>query len=179
VYGLLVEPSRFAQSPSTQQPVVCDDKATVEIESCTTMIIEAAIRAVAFLESPAGFASDDPATWEWGKLHRLALAPIVRDDKLAIGNFPRAGDRFAVDRADTAVTGNTFAVTAAPAYRIVATAEASTLRLQLSLPGGTIFDSRHPHYRDLLDGYLSEQPVTLPLALADIVAAGEHRWDFE
>ena len=71
------------------------------------------------------------------------------------------------------------------AVRVLAEASADRLdgtpaiHLQLALAGGAIFDTRSPHYRDLLDqSYLADQPFAAPDTIDDIVAAGETRWVF-
>ena len=51
--------------------------------------------------------------------------------------------------------------------------------MRWALPGGVIFDSRSPHYRDLLDNYyLPEKHFDAPFTVSDIVANGELRWIF-
>ncbi len=53
------------------------------------------------------------------------------------------------------------------------------IKVKWALPGGAIFDSRSPHYRDLLDNYyLPQTHFDAPYAVPEIVAAGESRWEF-
>ena len=54
------------------------------------------------------------------------------------------------------------------------------IKVKWALPGGAIYDSRSPHYRDLLDNYyLPETRTSMrPYSIPEIVAAGESRWEF-
>ena len=54
-----------------------------------------------------------------------------------------------------------------------------TIKGKGQLPGGVIDDSREKHYRELLDTYYIPQVhFDAPFSIAEIVAAGETRWDF-
>jgi hypothetical protein len=150
-------------------------------------ILAALIDAMTHLASPAGFGTTDTAAWRWGRLHRVAIAPLVPAAALDLpapgerDGFPRPGDNFAVDRADPGWSTLDFAQRGdGAALRLVAEARPSQpIALRWSLPGGTIFDRRSPHYRDLLDRtYLTDQLVDAPIAPAAIVAVGESRWVF-
>ena len=51
--------------------------------------------------------------------------------------------------------------------------------MRLELPTGSVFDTRDPHYRDLLDaGYLTHTPFDVPFQIDDINERGESRWEF-
>ncbi|MEO8698713.1 MAG: penicillin acylase family protein [Kofleriaceae bacterium] len=176
VHGLVVEPTDFVQLAATGQPRVCDDRASPGAESCTTMILRAAIEAVTVLE--AAFANPSPTTWQWGQLHQLQLAPSFSTTAALQLEFPRDGDNFAVDRSDA--FGESFTSRDGAAQRFVALADpGEKIRVQWQLPGGTIFDPRNPHYRDLLDSYyLREAYFDAPFTVDDIITNGEYRWDF-
>ncbi|HEU0034793.1 MAG TPA: penicillin acylase family protein [Kofleriaceae bacterium] len=190
VYALLTRPEMFKPFAATGQPVVCDDFTSTTDDSCTTMILRAALDAVTYLESPQGFASADPAAWRWGQLHQLLIQPLFpntalnlpRPGELATTGFPRAGDNFAINRADHGYKDLDFSQFAdGPAQRFLAIANpGEPIAVKWQLPGGAIFDSRSPHYRDLLDQYyLPEQHFDAPFSIDQIVDSGEYRWDFQ
>lgn len=184
VTRMLVTPDAFVTSPATQQPVVCDDMASASDDSCTVQILVALRDAMQYLETSDGFGTADIAQWRWGALHHLTLEPEVANPALALPagdrGFPLAGDGFAVAGGDPGLADTDFAATTAPALRFLATAApGAPIAVRLALPGGTIFDSRDPHYRDLLDGdYLGGTTFAAPYSTAEILADGESRWDF-
>ncbi len=184
VTRMLVTPDAFVTSPATQQPVVCDDMSTTSDDSCTVQVLVAMRDAMQHLETSDGFGTADMAQWRWGTLHHLTLAPQVLNTALALPvgarGFPLAGDAFAVAGGDPGLADTDFAATTAAALRFLATATpGAPIAVRLALPGGTIFDSRDPHYRDLLDGdYLAGTTFAAPYTTAEILAAGESRWDF-
>lgn len=188
VDALLDDPKSMVTSPATQQPILCDDYAVPGPDvSCTVQVLAALIDAVTYLASPQAFSTADPAAWSWGALHRLALAPVIPGglslpapgDADAAG-FPRAGDGFSVSRADPGWSDLDFSVLAAPVHRLVAEARpGQRIAVRWALAGGTIYDRRSPHYRDLLDGSsLTDQLFDAPSSVDEIVAAGESRWVF-
>jgi penicillin amidase len=194
VHAMLTDPRSFVTSPSTQQPILCDSLAAAgPDDSCTKVILQAMVDAMTYLESPQGFGSADPRAWRWGALHRLALRPLFPEPGLTLPaltdatptGFPRAGDSFTVNRGDRGWQDLDFSrLAVGPTQRFLAAATRDArgreaIVTRWTLPGGVIFDSRSPHYRDLLDGgYLDDQPFDAPYAIDDIVAAGESRWVF-
>jgi penicillin amidase len=191
VDALLNDPKSLVTSPATQQPILCDDYAAPGPDvSCTVQILAALVDAMTHLESPRGFGTADPRDWRWGKLHRLAIAPIDAGTGAAFGlpapgdpdpgGFPRAGDGFTVSRADPGWSDLDFSELAGPVHRLVAEARPGRpITVRWALPGGAIQDRRSPHYRDLLDRfYLTDQLFDAPSSIDDIVAAGESRWVF-
>jgi len=192
VYAMLTDPRSFVTSPSTQQPILCDNLAAPgPDDSCTKVILEAMVDAMTHLESPQGFGTADTREWRWGKLHRLTLSPLFPAPALNVpapapadgapAGFPRAGDNFAVNRGDPGWQDLDFSQLAdGPAQRFLAEARpGQTITVSWALPGGVIYDRRSPHYRDLLDRYyLSDQHFNAPYSIDEIVAAGESRWVF-
>ena len=120
------------------------------------------------------------------QLHRLTITPLVPTAALELpapgeaAGFPRDGDNFAINRADHGWSNLDFVQRAdGPALRLLAEARPGRpIALRWALPGGAIFDRRSPHYRDLLDRYLTDESFDVPIAIADIAAAGETRWVF-
>jgi penicillin amidase len=182
VYRLFSEPGVFVQSASTGEPIICDRYATSGADdSCTKMVLVAMVDAMHHLQSPDGFNSVDPATWQWGKLHTLTIRPLFPNSKLELGPFPKAGDNFVVNRSDQGWDDLDFSQYGdGPAQRFLAeAAPGEPIKVKWALPGGTVYDSRDPHYRDLLDNYyLPQTHFDAPYAIPEIVGAGESRWEF-
>jgi len=190
VYAMLTDPASFVTSPTTQQPILCDNFAVAgPDDSCTKVILQAMVDAMTHLASPQGFGTADTAAWRWGKLHRLTLTPLVPNPALNLpvpadgepAGFPRAGDNFAVNRSDPGWRDLDFSQRAdGPAQRFLAEARPDQpITVRWALPGGVIFDRRTKHYRDLLDEYyLPDQQFEAPYSIDQIVAAGELRWVF-
>jgi hypothetical protein len=146
------------------------------------------LAAMTHLESPAGFGTPSIAAWEWGRLHHLTIEPLFPNPALnlpapgetAAGGFPRAGDNFNVARADMGWRNLSFNQRAdGSAQRFIAVAQGGApIAVRWQLPGGVIFDSRSPHYRDLLDRhYLAERHFDAPFQIDEIVRDGEVRWE--
>lgn len=188
VHALVTQPGTFVQSPATTQPIVCDDVADPGADgSCDRAALEAMVAAMTHLEQgEGGFGTPDVSMWQWGRLHRLRIEPLFPNPELELPGpgepgFPKPGDNFAVNRSDQGWGDLDFSQSAdGPAQRFLATAgRGETIRVRWALPGGAIFDSRSPHYRDLLDRYyLPETHFDAPFQVQDIIATGEHRWLF-
>jgi penicillin G amidase len=193
VYGMLEEPATMAQSTSSGQPILCDRVGvTGADDTCTKMVVMAAVAALDHLASPAGYGSTDSNAWRWGAKHRSTLASVLPNPGLDLpnasdgaanaGGFPKAGDTFVINRADAGWNDLSFAQSSdGAAQRFLAEAERGRkIKVKWQIPGGTIFDSRSPHYRDLLDkSYLPEQHFDAPFNLLDVIFAGEERWTFD
>jgi penicillin amidase len=182
VYRMLAEPDAFVQSATTGQPIICDRYADNGADdSCTKMIMVAMVDAMNHVQSADGFGSADPADWQWGKLHQLTIHPLFPNPALDLGPFPKAGDNFVINRADQGWDDLDFSQYGdGPAQRFLAeAAPGEPIKVKWALPGGAIYDSRSPHYRDLLDNYyLPQTHFDAPYAVPEIVAAGESRWEF-
>ncbi|MBK7535524.1 MAG: penicillin acylase family protein [Myxococcales bacterium] len=193
VYAMLEEPGTLVQSQSSQQPVLCDRLGVGgPDDSCTKMQLVALSQALDHLASADGYGSADPTTWRWGAKHRSVIAsmlpnpglnlPDASDGPAMRGGFPRAGDTFVINRADTGWGDLDFSQSADGAVqRFLAEAEhGRKIKVKWQIPGGTIFDTRSPHYRDLLDNsYRPEQHFNAPFERRDVIATGEQRWLFQ
>ena len=187
IYAMLTSPLTFVQSPTTHEPILCDRIATTgQDDSCTKVILQALVDAMTHLESAAAFGTADPSQWRWGKLHHLKISPLFPNTALDLPGdgspgFEKAGDNFNVNRSDQGWSDLDFSQYAdGPAQRFVAiTGFGQPIAVRWALPGGVIFDSRSPHYRDLLDNYyLPEKHFDVPFSVSDINANGELRWVF-
>ncbi len=187
VVAMLVEPGAMVLSPSTGQPILCDEMGTTGADaSCTKKVIEATLAALTQLDTLMG--STSMSTWRWGKLHTLTLRPLFPDARLEVpapgsaqaGGFPKPGDNFAVNRADCGWADLDFKQDEdGPAQRFLAEAAGAgaPLEVRLQFPGGTIYNPSSPHYKDVLENhYIAEQHFDLPFTIPEILAAGEERW---
>ena len=194
IYALFVDRDRLSSgdSPFSNQPWLCDDMGTSQVESCDYVALTTMQQAIAWLESIEGFGTADPSAWRWGALHRLTLEPLFPETALDVPapsdpdpalrrGFPRAGDNFVVNRADSGWNDLDFTQTHdGPAQRFLAeVSEGGTVSVRQALPGGAVYDRRSSHYRDLLDTYyLQNRHFVVPYTTDEIVAAGEERWLF-
>jgi penicillin amidase len=191
INAILTEPSTLVQSAQTGQPILCDDIATAgPDDSCTKMILVAMVDAMTALETASpGFGTADPTQWRWGSKHTLTITPLFPNTALNVpapgelptGGFPKAGDNLVVNRADMGWSSLSFSQFAdGPAQRFLAiAAPGRKIAVKWQLPGGTIYDSRDPHYRDLMDNYyIPQHHFDAPFSVDEIVAAGESRWEF-
>ncbi|MGN6105140.1 MAG: penicillin acylase family protein, partial [Kofleriaceae bacterium] len=189
-YEMVKPDGVVSRSATTGQAMLCDRAAvTGPDDSCTKAVLEAMLAAMQHLGGPDGFATSDTAQWRWGTKHRLTLQPLFpnpsldlpRPGELALPGFPKPGDNFNVNRSDHGWADLDFSQFAdGPAQRFLAESRpGEPIKVRWQIPGGVIYDSRSPHYRDLLDKYyLPQQHFDAPFAVSEIVAHGEHRWEF-
>lgn len=158
---------------------LCDSFATPAVETCTYQIVVALDAA---LEQGVTRLGADPATWDWGRLHVArapALVPAAALDLPGTGRtYPRPGDSHAVDASNPAIGSYSFAYQHGPAMRTVMKVEAGKpIEQEWALPGGQIFDTRSPHFRDQMDEYWTKNRyVAVPFATPDIIVNAEDRW---
>jgi penicillin amidase len=179
VYAMLTDPRSFVTSPSTQQPILCDNYAAAgPDDSCTKVILQAMVDAMTHLESPQAYGTADPGAWRWGSHHQLVIAPLVGSAPAA--GVARDGDNFSVSRSDPRWSDLDFAErTGGTALRMVAgSPTGGPMSVKWSLPGGTIDDPRSPHDHDLRASYLTDTLRGAAFSIDEIVAAGEARWVF-
>ena len=185
VNKMLRDPGSFVQDAATGQPILCDDLASAGDDSCTKQVLAAMLDAMTQLETQ--FGSGDTTTWRWGKLHTLTITPLFPNTQLDLPTpdegtgFPKAGDNFVINRSDMGWADTDFSQFAdGPAQRFLAEAgPGEPIQVKWALPGGTIYDSTSPHYRDLLDTYyLPLQHFDAAFSIDEIVAAGESREEF-
>jgi penicillin amidase len=146
----------------------------------------AGLSLAAALQTLAGHLGEDPAGWQWGRLHRLILDPLLPVADLRLPHpkdphfpqgLPRHGDVFSVDassyglRRGAARPGSDFTYGHGAAIRFVAEMAPDGVRAWNVLPGGQVFDPDSPHYADQLALWRRNQAIALPLREADVAAS--------
>ncbi|HEY4244994.1 MAG TPA: penicillin acylase family protein [Kofleriaceae bacterium] len=191
VYGMLIHPDNFVTSSITHEPVLCDSYTSLTDDSCSKVIMTSLVQAMTYLESASAFNSQDMTTWSWGKLHKLLIQPLFPNPQLNLPGpndadptgFAKDGDEFNINRADMGWMDLDFSQSAdGPAQRFLAITTPAHPQIQVkwALPGGVIYDSRSPHYRDLLDNYyLPNQHFDAPYTTSEIVTNAESNWVFK
>lgn len=187
IHALLSEPSSFVRG-TAGEPIVCDEMASAAQDTCTKQIVASVLAAMNHLESQAGYGTADVTKWAWGDKHRLKITPLFPNTALDLPGpgkpgFAKTGDNFAVNRSDQGWDDLDFSQSAdGPAQRFIAISQgpAQPIAVRWALPGGVIYDSRSPHYRDLLDDYyLQEKHFVANYArYEDLIPDGESRWVF-
>jgi penicillin amidase len=180
-------PATFATfDPATQDSSLWDDLTTPGIETRTEQMIRALLDAWSALDTLAG---TDQTKYRWGAHHRIkfnALIPLFGElsippgsDTMFPGGFPRPGDSFAVDSSEfsfvTLPTALNFTYTNGPSQRFVAEMDPAGPKAHNALPGGVIWDSGSPHFRDEAELWRKNQTHPVPFLLADVIAAKEKR----
>ena len=180
VYRLLIAPMTLTQHPTTNDPLLCGNT------GCRQLVVQAALSAVAELTAD-GSGRDD---WRWGRRHALVMRPQFPDTSGTLllpreaesTGFQLAGDMFSVDRADGGWADTDFTPRHAVAYRmqLIGSPIEAPLVMRLELPTGLVFDTRDPHYRDLLEAsYLTHTAFDVPFQIDDINERGESRWELQ
>lgn len=174
---------------ATGEALLCDDLATADdTESCTLIALQALDLALDFLTER--YASPDMTAWRWGEQHRLVMEPLFPDAALNVPppndpnpdwrkGYPRAGDNWAVNRADCGYDDLDFAQhQSGPAQRFLArVGDDGVIEARFAFPGGAVYDPSSPHFRDIMDEYyVRDAQFDYPFATAEIVDHGEERW---
>jgi len=172
--------------PATLDSSLWDDIDTPEVESRDERMIRALVDALSTLEALAG---PDPAAYRWGKHHTVkftALIPLFSElsippgsDPTFFAGFPRPGDSFSVDSSDFGFPGlmstPSFSYAHGPTQRFVIDMDPAGPKAENALPGGVIWDSKSPHFRDEAELWRKNQTHPVPFALSDVIAAKETR----
>lgn len=172
---------RTGVAAETGEPLLCDRVGTAEIESCTLGVLVALDAALAW---GVGELGADLGSWTWGELHTLALEPLIPQDDLRVprdgAGYPRPGDNHAVDASSPGLSDHDYRYDHGPAMRHVTVLGDGAPRTFLALPGGTIMDTRSPHWSDLMDTFWSvNEYFELPWTVAQITERAEERWRFD
>lgn len=148
-----------------------DDVGTDGHQETRGEIVTAAMQdAGSFLTEQLG---DDTGTWRWGRMHTVSLrAPLFADAGVNTynhGPFANDGGFYTVDVASPSGSGDdSYAHRSGPSMRFACEAPAdSPVRCTIQLPGGQRHFRDSPHFDDLLQKWLVNEPVPL---IADVSA---------
>lgn len=163
--------------------LIFDDLGTAAVETRRRVAAQALIAGVKALSGALGA---DPTAWQWGKLHRLTLDPIVPVSSLALPGprdaryptgVPRHGDVFSVDVGSFGVGSDPvkpledFTYSSGAAIRFVAEVSPAGPKAFNVLPGGQVFDPDSPHYADLFGLYRVNLAIPLSFQPGDVAAS--------
>jgi len=171
--------------------ILFDDLATPEVETRDERTIRALLDAIDFLKTRLG---GDTNAWRWGKLHTIRFTALVGlwkslsipqdpDDVFPIG-FPRHGDGLNVDSAfyeTPRVLDQTadFSYSHGPTQRFVIEMDPKGVIARNVLPGGNVWDSRDPHFRDEAELWRRNQNRMFAFSTPDVLAQAEGRTVYE
>ncbi len=115
---------------------------------------------------------------------RLPLSPglAMDDPRRTLPGFPRPGDQWALDAANSGLNGETFTFGSGPTYRLVVALrpggpDATTGRNVV--PGGQSGLRNSPHFDDQVRLWLGNQALPMPLATQAVINAAQSRERFE
>ena len=181
------DPAQLATfDAATGDSALWDDLATPAIESRHERMIRALLDALTTLEKIAG---PDLATYRWGAYHTVTFEAVISlfstlsippsNDKTFPNGFPRHGDWFSVDSSDYSYVGLSstpaFNYVHGPSQRFVVDMDPSGPKAFNALPGGNIWDTKSPHFRDEAEYWRRNQAHAVPFLLPEVVAAKESR----
>jgi penicillin amidase len=164
----LTRPDQLSQS-------YWDDVATADVVETQADIVAAALDTTA--ARLAEWLGDDPAGWQWGRLHTLTLrADLFSSAGLTDfdnGPYYNDGGLFTVDVANP--SGDPFAGEfyhrSGASMRFACEVMAETgPHCTIQLPGGQRHDRASPHYDDLFQKWLINEPVDLHTDWATLTA---------
>jgi len=114
---------------------------------------------------------------------RIALAPnlAMDDPRRTLPGFPRPGDQWAVDAANSGLNGETFSFGSGPTYRLVVALrpggpDATTGRNVV--PGGQSGLRNSPHFDDQVRLWLGNRALPMPLGTQAVINAAQSRERF-
>ncbi len=118
----------------------------------------------------------DPDEWRWGRLHMLRMFANVFSDagfvqyehELVAG----PGGAFAINVANPRdPLGENWTYSAGPSFRHVSEFTADGIKSYWTLPGGQRHFRDSPHYDDLLEPWLNNEPFEMPFTAEAVEAA--------
>lgn len=168
--------------------ILFDDLGTPSvIETRDDRILTSLLDALDFLGSRLGA---DRSAWQWGRLHTIrfeALIPLWKTlsiprepDDVFPNGFPRPGDGYNVDVAGYGMpaaldASTSFAYTHGPTQRFVIDMDPAGPIARNALPGGNVWDSRDPHFRDDADRWRKNENRPVPFSAKDVIADAKSR----
>ncbi|HEU4404213.1 MAG TPA: penicillin acylase family protein [Polyangiaceae bacterium] len=177
LYRLLDAPGTLA-SGSTGEPgergeILFDDLGTPDVVETRQVVLARAVSeaiAWAFAEPKLGA---DPRAWRWGAVHTAQPAffvPLGLDQDA----YPRHGGIGTVDVADHGYDDDNYSFRGGAAIRFVCELDPDKGPVARNVvPGGQIFDSASPHYKDQLELWSRNEAPALPFRLDEVVPSAE------
>lgn len=185
---VLADPTTLATYDSTTgDSSLWDDLGTAAVESRSERMIRALLDALADLAKLDG---PDLSTYRWGAHHTLTFEALLpfwptmnippsSDPVFGTSGFPRHGDRYNIDACEFSFVGAgspfDFTYGAGPTQRFVVDLDPAGPRVVNALPGGVVWDSESPHFRDEAELWRRNQTHPVPYLLDDVIAAKESR----
>ncbi len=113
---------------------------------------------------------NDPAGWQWGKLHQLTLVHPLGKRELRLGPIPRPGDANTVN----ATSGANLQQTNGASWREILDVGDWDRSVMTNVPGES-GDPSSKHYRDLLQDWAAGRYHPMPFSRQAVEAATEER----
>lgn len=189
-------------NPDTEESAFFDVKHTEPIETSDEVMVQAALDALAWLESASGYNTADWDQWLWGYKHLVRFDSILEDflgsdgsyaalaaafsitpDRLplaeglsssdpraSLDGFPRPGDNFSVDAANSGFSGTGFSYGSGPVFRMVFALGADGVEGLNVLPGGQSALTDSPYFDDQVQLWLANEAHTLRFDAQDVAA---------
>jgi penicillin amidase len=184
----LSDPTKIATyDAATGDSALWDDMTTDVVESRHERMMRALLDALDWLGKNVG---PDIGAYRWGALHTTrfdALIPLFGQLSIPPGNdttfpkgFPRHGDNYTVDVAGFSLSRQIdkdpdFTYAHGPVQRFVIDMDPSGPRAWNAFPGGAVWDSSSPFFRDQAELWRKNQNHAVPFLLPDVVAAAASR----
>jgi penicillin amidase len=150
-----------------------DDVSTPGIQETLSEIATAALEETAMFLTSHPRLGPDPDDWRWGRVHTVTLQPAIFPP--SSGTFANDGGLHTVDVAVPA-SGSDFSHGSGPSMRLACDADAADgVRCTMELPGGQRHFGDSPHFADLLQRWLVNDPIPLHFLAADVEAAAVER----
>jgi len=162
-YIQMTQPGRFTRS-------YWDDVSTEDITEDEAQISIRALEATG--ASMKQRFTTDTDKWRWGRMHVLIMGADLLSNLVATynnGPFAAPGGQWTVNVANPRNVGSeNYGFGAGPSMRMVVENTENGLSGRVTLPGGQQHFRESPYYENLIEGWLNNTPIALPLHAADI-----------
>lgn len=170
--------------PVTGESALWDDLTTPETESSTEILAAALFDADAKLIELFGGA--DTTTWLWGKLHTKTFESLI--PSLTGGTspfdwpqpgqgwddgYPRRGDSYNVNVCNAGYGDYNFHCGSGPIMRFIVEMTPDGPVAYNTIPGGQVWDTKSPHFTDLLQLWLDSERHPFLTRPADVIESVE------
>lgn len=151
-----------------------DDLRTADtVETAGAQVARALDSASTWLRATLG---DDPAAWQWGRIHTLTLGADLFSNAgipdFDHGAFAHGGGIGTVDvAAPRSMFADNFAFRHGASMRFSCRAGDPVVQCTTELPGGNRHHRDSPFYANLLEKWLVNQPTVIPFTAAEVDAA--------